>query len=192
VISADCLTRIANWSDRSTCVLFGDAAGAAVVSPCEAGQGLLSYELVSMGEAGDLLLIPAGGSRVRLTPELLAQNQECLAMNGPELFKLAVRLVPEVAERVVAKAGLNLDDIDLVIMHQANQRILDSAARRLDLPADRVYSIVEKYGNTSASSMPLALDLAYQEGRLHLGDNVLLVGFGAGFTLGGAVVRWTR
>jgi 3-oxoacyl-[acyl-carrier-protein] synthase-3 len=192
VVSTDCLTRIANWTDRTTCVLFGDAAGAAVISPGEEGQGLLAYEIAAMGEMGDLLTIPAGGSRVRLTGDRLAEYQDCLTMNGPELFKAAVRLIPELAERVVAQAGLQLQDINLLVMHQANQRIIDAAARRLDLPADRVYSIVEKYGNTSASSMPLALDLAYQEGRLHPGDNVLLVGFGAGFTIGGAVLRWTR
>jgi 3-oxoacyl-[acyl-carrier-protein] synthase-3 len=192
LISADCLTRIANWTDRTTCVLFGDAAGAAIISPCEEGQGLLAYEIASMGEMGELLTIPSGGSRVRLTGDRLAAYEDCLYMNGPELFKVAVRIIPELAERVVGKAGLDLHDIDLMVMHQANQRILDSAARRMDIPGDRVYSIVEKYGNTSASSMPLALDLAYQEGRLHPGDNVLLVGFGAGFTVGGAVLRWTR
>ncbi len=192
VISTEVLTRITNWTDRSTCVLFGDAAGAAVVSPGEPDTGLLAYELISVGEAGDLLMVPGGGSRTRLTPERLAQHLDCLAMNGPELFKLAVRGVPEVAKRVVAKAGLKMKDIDLVVMHQANQRILDSVAKRLDLPEEHVVSIVEKYGNTSAASMPLALDLAYRQGRLKPGDNVLLVGFGAGFTLGGAVLRWTK
>ncbi|NLO73211.1 MAG: ketoacyl-ACP synthase III [candidate division WS1 bacterium] len=192
VISADCLTRITNWTDRSTCVLFGDAAGAAVVSPCEAGYGVLAHELGSLGELGDLLLIPAGGSRVRLTPRLLEQNMETMSMNGPELYKVAVRMVPELAERVVVQAGLQMSDVDLVVMHQANQRIMDAAARRLDLPNGRVYSIIEKYGNSSASTVPLALDLAYHEGRIKSGDHVLLLGFGAGFTLGGAVIRWTK
>lgn len=192
VIAADCLTRITNWTDRGTCVLFGDGAGAAVVSPGEVGDGILTYDITSMGEAGDLLTMPAGGSRRPLTPELLAQHQDRIVMNGTELFKVAVRLVPEVAERVTAKAGLELSDIDYLIMHQANQRIIDSAAKRLDIPDERVISIVEKYGNTSAASMPLALDVVYREGRLKPGDNVLLVGFGAGFTVGGTVVRWTK
>lgn len=192
VISAEVLTRVTNWTDRSTCVLFGDAAGAVVVSPGEPDTGILAYELLSVGEAGDLLMIPGGGSRMRLTPERLAQRLDSIAMNGPELFKLAVRGVPEVAKRVVAQAGLAMKDIDLVVMHQANQRILDSVSKRLDIPEERVVSIVEDYGNTSAASMPLALDLAYREGRLGPGDNVLLVGFGAGFTLGGAVLRWTK
>jgi 3-oxoacyl-[acyl-carrier-protein] synthase-3 len=192
VVAADTLTRVTNWKDRTTCVMFGDAAGAVVVSAGEPGQGVLTYELTSMGEVGDMLIIPAGGSCLPLTAELLATDQDRLMMNGTELYKLAVRLVPEVAERVTEKAGLTLHDIDFLIMHQANQRILDAAAKRLDIPDERVISILEKYGNTSASTIPLALDVVYREGRLKPGDNVLLVGFGAGFTVGGAVVRWTK
>jgi 3-oxoacyl-[acyl-carrier-protein] synthase III len=191
VIAAETLTRITNWTDRSTCVLFGDAAGAAVVSAGEAGTGLLSHELLSVGESAGLLSIPAGGTRRRVTPEASEQHLDTMYMNGPEVFKLAVRLIPDLAERVVTQAGLKLSDIDLVVMHQANQRILDAAARRLDVPDDKFYSIVADYGNASAASMPLALDLAHRAGRLHPGDNVLLVGFGAGFALGGAVLRWT-
>lgn len=192
VVAAETLTRVTNWTDRSTCVLFGDGAGAAVVAPGPAGQGILDYELTSMGEAGDLLMIPGGGSRRPLSTELLAAHQDRLTMNGPELYKLAVRLVPEVAERVTEKGGLSLHDIDFLIMHQANQRIIDAAAKRLDIPDERVVSIVEQYGNTSAASMPLALDLIYREGRLRPGHNILFVGFGAGFTVGGALVRWTK
>ncbi len=192
VVATETLTRLTNWTDRSTCVLFGDGAGAAVVSGIEGEGGLLALELISMGEAGDLLKVPGGGSRRPLTPELLAQRADRIVMNGPELFKLAVRLVPEVAERLVARVGLQMDDIDVLIMHQANQRILDAAAKRLDIPDERVVSIVEKYGNTSAASMPLALDIVNRQGRLRPGDNVLLVGFGAGFTLGGALIRWTQ
>jgi 3-oxoacyl-[acyl-carrier-protein] synthase III len=192
VIAADCLTRITNWTDRTTCVLFGDAAGAVVVSPGEAGQGILTSELTSMGELGEMLTVPAGGSRLPLTTELLAAHADRLTMNGTELYKVAVRLVPEVAERVCEKAGLTVPEIDCLIMHQANQRIIDAVAKRLDLPDDRVISILENYGNTSASSMPLALDVVYRQGKLHPGDNVLLLGFGAGFTVGGAAVRWTK
>ena len=192
LISADVLTRLTNWTDRSSCVLFGDAAGAAIISPCEAGVGIIAHELVSLGELAELLYVPAGGARTRLTADLLAQNQETMYMNGPEVFKAAVRMVPELAERLATRAGLTMGDIDLLVMHQANQRILDGAARRFNLPSERVYSVVAKYGNTSASSIPLALDEARREGRLHAGDTVMLLGFGAGFTLGGAVVRWTR
>jgi 3-oxoacyl-[acyl-carrier-protein] synthase-3 len=192
VIAADTLTRLTNWKDRTTCVMFGDAAGAAVVSRGELDQGVLAYDLTSMGEVGDMLTIRAGGSRLPLTAELLAADQDRLVMNGTELYKLAVRLVPEVAEAVTEKAGLKLQDIDFLIMHQANQRILDAAAKRLDIPDERVISILENYGNTSGSTVPLALDVVYRQGRLSPGDNVLLVGFGAGFTVGGAVVRWTK
>ena len=192
VVAAEILTRVTNWTDRATCVLFGDGAGAVVVTPGEPGYGVLAHELTSMGDLGEMLMIPAGGSRQPLTANLLARHQDRLAMNGTELFKVAVRLVPEVAERITEKAGLTLKDIDFLVMHQANQRILDSVAKRLDIPDERVISIVEKYGNTSASSMPLAMDLIYREGRLKPGDNILLVGFGAGFTVGGAVVRWTK
>lgn len=192
VIAADCLTRITNWTDRTTCVLFGDGAGAVVVSPGSPDQGVLAHEITSMGEAGELLTIVGGGSRQPLTADALARHEDRISMNGTELYKLAVRLVPEVAERVTRKAGLTLGDIDFLIMHQANQRILDAAAKRLDLPDERVISIVEEYGNTSAASMPLALDLVYRQGRLRPGQHVLLVGFGAGFTVGGTVVRWTK
>ena len=192
VIATEILTRVTNWTDRATCVLFGDAAGAAVVSAGETGTGILAYELVSVGEASDLLIIRAGGSRQPLTHQGLDQRLNTLEMNGPELFKLAVRGVPEVAERTVAKAGLRISDLKLVVMHQANQRILDAVAKRLSLAEEQVISIVGQYGNTSASSMPLALDVAYRQGRLEPGDDVLLVGFGSGFTLGAAVLRWTK
>ncbi len=192
VIAADCLTRITNWTDRATCVLFGDGAGAAIVSPGEADSGILAYELTSMGEVGDLLTIVGGGSRRPLTAEMLARYQDRIIMNGTELYKLAVRLVPEVAERVTKKAGLTLHDIDFVIMHQANQRILDAAAKRMDIPDERVISILENYGNTSGASIPMALDVVYRQGRLEPGHNLLLVGFGAGFTVGGTVVRWAK
>jgi 3-oxoacyl-[acyl-carrier-protein] synthase-3 len=192
VIAADTLTRITNWKDRATCVLFGDAAGAVVLGPGEEGEGILSTDLVSIGEAGDLLTIPGGGSRCPLDEVALRRNLNCLHMNGTELFKIAVRGVPEISESILAEAGLGIDDVDLVIMHQANQRIIDSVAKRLRLSEDRVASIVESYGNTSAASMPLALDLSYRAGRLRPGDHVLMVGFGAGFTLGGSVIRWTK
>jgi len=146
----------------------------------------------SYGEHGDLLRVPAGGSRLRITEEVLARHDDCLRMEGPELFKLAVRGVPEVAERTIAKAGLHNSDIDWVIMHQANIRIIEAAAKRMEIPDERVVVNVDKYGNTSAASMAIALDEVYRQGKLRRGDHILLVGFGAGFTLGGAIVRWAR
>ncbi len=191
VISAETLSRIANWTDRSTCVLFGDGAGAAVLKPCPPGGGLLSYALDSYGEHGDLLILPGGGSRLRLTPQLIAEHKDCLEMEGHEIFKLAVRGIPQVAEVALDKAGVSASDVAAVVMHQANKRILDAAGQRLGIPNERIVCTVDKYGNTSAASVPLALDDIYRRGGLHPGDIVLFVGFGAGFTLGAAVVRWT-
>ena len=191
LISAGVLTRIADWTDRSTCVLFGDGAGAAVMGPCEENEGLLSFALSSYGEHGDLLVLPGGGSRLRLTAESIARSQDCLAMRGPEIFKLAVRGIPRIANEALNKAGLDAADVSAVIMHQANRRILDAAADRLDIDPEKVINTVDKYGNTSAASVPMCLDDTYRKGHLSPGDIVLFVGFGAGFTLGAAVVRWT-
>jgi len=191
LISAEVLTRIADWTDRSTCVLFGDGAGAAVMGPCGRDEGLLSFALSSHGNYGDLLVLPGGGSRLRLTPELIAQRQDCLEMQGPEIFKLAVRGIPKIAKNALDKAGLSASDVSAVIMHQANRRILDAAADRLDIDPEKVINTVGKYGNTSAASVPMCLDDTYRKGQLSPGDIVLFVGFGAGFTLGAAVVRWT-
>ncbi len=191
VISAEVLTRIADWSDRSTCVLFGDGAGAVVLEPCAQDEGLLSFALGSHGEHGDLLVLPGGGSRMRLTPELIAQHQDCLKMEGHDIFRLAVRGIPRIARRALAKAGLKTSDISAVIMHQANQRILDASADRLKIDREKVISTVGKYGNSSAASVPMCLDDVYRRGGLAPGDIVLFVGFGAGFTLGAVVVRWT-
>lgn len=191
LISAEVLTRIADWTDRSTCVLFGDGAGAAVMGPCGRDEGLLSFALSSHGEYGDLLILPGGGSRLRLTPELIAQRQDCLQMQGPEIFKLAVRGIPRIAKSALDKAGLSASDVSAVIMHQANRRILDAAADRLDIDPEKMVNTVGKYGNTSAASVPMCLDDTYRKGQLAPGDIVLFVGFGAGFTLGAAVVRWT-
>jgi 3-oxoacyl-[acyl-carrier-protein] synthase III len=192
VISGEVLTRVTDWTDRSTCVLFGDGAGAAVVGPAEPGAGVLSFVLRSMGEFGDLLKISAGGSRLPMTPELLAQHEDCIRMQGHDVFKLAVRGVPEVAQAAMDKAGVGAHDIACAVMHQANRRILDAAAKRLDIPEDRVVVNVDRYGNTSAASIPIALDEVYRAGRLAPGDLVLLLGFGAGFTLGAAVVQWDK
>jgi len=194
VVAAEKLTSITNWTDRSTCVLFGDGAGAAVVQPGEgdAGSGVLSTVLESYGEYGYLLDVPAGGSRQPLTQEALAANEHCLRMNGPELYKIAVRGVPEVAEKAISKAGLTNADIDWVIMHQANMRIIEAGARRLDIPEDRLVVNIDRLGNTSGASIAIALDEAYRDERIQTGDNVLLVGFGAGFSLGAAVLRWEK
>jgi len=190
VIAAETLSKITDWQDRSTCVLFGDGAGAAVVGPAEPGTGILAVEWSTNGSAAHLLNLPAGGSRRPITHELIDQRQHYIKMQGHEVFKLAVRGIPEISLGALHKAGLTPQDVDLLVMHQANQRIIDAAAKRFDLPPEKVAVNVDRYGNTSAASIPIALAEAEQQGRLKPGDIVLMVGFGAGFSLGAAVVEW--
>ncbi len=190
VIGADLLTSITNWTDRSTCVLFGDGAGAAVVSEVEAGSGFLAFELGSDGSGAQALCAPAGGSREPLTAESLAANRNKLIMEGREVFKFAVKVQGEATERLLAKLGMTTADIDLMIPHQANVRIIDSAINRLGLPAEKIVVNLQKYGNTSAASIPIALDEAVQDGRVKKGDTILTVGFGAGLTWGAGVMKW--
>lgn len=192
VIAAETLSRITNWEDRATCVLFGDGAGAVVVGPAEEGRGIKAFELWSDGENYDYLKIPGGGSRRPMDQQVLDEKAHLLYMEGHEVFKLAVRGCPEVAEAVMKKAGLTHEDIDWAIFHQANRRILEAAARRLDIPDERVVCDVERYGNTSAASIPLAMDDLYKAGKLKAGDKILLAGFGAGFSLAGALLEWTK
>jgi len=192
VIAADTLSRITNWQDRSTCVLFGDGAGAVVVGPAAPGEGIKGFELWSDGTNWEYLKLPAGGSRRPFDEQVLREQAHLIYMEGHEVFRLAVRGCPDVAEAVMAKVGLTHDDITWAIFHQANRRILEAAARRLDIPDERVYCDVERYGNTSAASIPLAMADLYKEGKLKTGDNLLLAGFGAGFSLAGAVVQWTK
>jgi 3-oxoacyl-[acyl-carrier-protein] synthase III len=190
VVAAEMLSRIADWSDRSTCVLFGDGAGAVVLGPCEPGDGLLSFVMQSAGEYGQLLCLPAGGSRRPCDAEAIEQRLNFLRMEGHEVFKLAVRGCPEVAERALAKANVDAHQIAWAVMHQANLRIIDAAAKKLDIPDDRVYVNIERYGNTSGATIPIALDELNQAGKLQPGDLLLLIGFGAGFSLGAAVIKW--
>lgn len=190
VIGAECLSRIVNWEDRKTCVLFGDGAGAAVLSPVPAGYGILSFTLRSDGSKGPLLSLPAGGSRLPATRETIDQKLHTIHMDGHEVFKFAVRVMGKAALEVLAAAGLDKADIDFFIPHQANIRIIESAARRLDLPMDKVLINLDRYGNTSTASIPLALAEAVHSGRIKQGDHIVMVGFGAGLTWGAAVVKW--
>jgi len=190
VIGAETLSRIADWEDRSTCVLFGDAAGAAVVGPVPQGRGILSYSLGNDGTNADALKVPAGGSRLPASAETVANRLHYLTMNGPEVFKFAVRSMTESGEEVVSRAGLTMKDIDLVIPHQANLRIIDAAAKRLNIPYERFVCNLERYGNTSAATIPLALDEVHREGRIKPGDLILLSSFGAGMSWASMVLRW--
>ena len=192
VIGAETLSRITDWSDRATCVLFGDGAGAVVLQAGENEGGVLATVLGADGSGGDLLMLPAGGSRWPASHRTVAEGLHYLRMQGREVFRFAVRKMPATTRKVLERAGLTLDDVGLLIPHQANQRIIDAAARALGIPEDAVYVNLDRYGNTSAASIPIALCEAAEEGRIQPGDLVVCVGFGAGLTWGAAAIRWTR
>lgn len=191
VIGAEVLSTITNWKDRSTCVLFGDAAGAVLVTGgCGGNRGILSTHLRSDGNLWRLLYIPGGGCMNPLTPEMLAQGEHCIHMQGDEVFKHAIRALTEVAREALEANKISPEEVDLFIPHQANVRIIKMVAERLQIPMDRVCVNIDRYGNTSAASIPVALDEVNRSGRLKGGDVVLLNAFGAGFTWGAVVMRW--
>jgi len=192
VIGADTLTKQLNWDDRSTCILFGDGAGAAVVAPCAPDEGLLASALGSDGGGVEAVWVPAGGTRTPTTPEAIAARLNMLTMRGQEVYRFAVKIVPEVVMEALKHSCLHPRDISLLVLHQANIRIVRAAAERLDIPLDRVFVNLDRYGNTSAASVPIALTEAAQQGRLHRGDIVVTVGFGAGLTWAANVIRWNR
>jgi 3-oxoacyl-[acyl-carrier-protein] synthase-3 len=190
VIGAETLSRITDWSDRNTCVLFGDGAGAVVVSACTDRCGVLATELGSDGSGGELLILPAGGSRQPTSIDTVSKGGHFIKMNGREVFRFATTVMPRATENVVKKAGWQISDIKLIIPHQANTRIIESAAKRLGLPMDKFFINLERYGNTSAASIPIALTEAVSQGRVRPGDKLVLVAFGAGLTWGAAAVEW--
>lgn len=190
VIGADILSKITNWEDRNTCVLFGDGAGAAVIGPAEDGYGILAFELGADGNGGNALSMPAGGSRMGCTEQTVKDKLHTIHMNGKEVFKFAARVVPDTAERLFEKAGLSKDDLDLLVPHQANVRIIEAAMKRLEQPMEKAYINIQRYGNMSSATIPIAMDEAIQEGKLKKGDILLSVGFGAGLTWGGLIMKW--
>lgn len=191
VIGAEVLTRFLNWEDRETCVLFGDGAGAAVLVPGSDGKrGIISTHLHSDGSMAELLYAPAGVSRMPITKEAIDQKLNTVKMRGNEVFKVAVTRLSEVVDEVIQANGLGEDDIDFLVPHQANLRIIQATARKLKLPMEKVIVTVDVHGNTSAASVPLALDVAVRSGRIKEGDQVLLEAFGGGLTWGAAFVRW--
>jgi len=190
LVCTEKMSSIIDWSDRATCVLFGDGAGAAVLGAANGdGRGLLSVYLRADGSLGDLLQRPAGGARCPLTPELLATRAHLVRMEGPEVFKSAVRSMCEASLEALQRAGLERGDVDLLVPHQANIRIIEATARYAGIPMEKVFINIDRYGNMSSASIPVALDEAVESGRVGPGDRVLMVGFGAGFTWGSAVVR---
>jgi 3-oxoacyl-[acyl-carrier-protein] synthase III len=190
VIGADTLTRFVDYTDRSTCILFGDGAGAVVIEASDEPRGLLSTVLGADGGGNRHLYAPGWGAVVPESAELFPEIRPYLQMNGQEVFRFAVRVMGDAAAEAVTKAGLSFDDIDLLIPHQANARIIDAAARRLDLPKEKVLVNLDRFGNTSAASVPIALAEADADGRLQEGDNLVLVAFGAGLAWAAGVVRW--
>jgi 3-oxoacyl-[acyl-carrier-protein] synthase-3 len=191
VIGAEKLSCVVDWQDRGTCLLFGDGAGAVVIGVEDApGIGLLGTRLGALGEDTDLLYIPSGGSRLPTSAESIARGDQFIKMKGQEVFKLAVRVMEEAARDILEQHGLAAHQIDLVIPHQANLRIIDAIAQYLELPVDRFFVNVDRYGNTSAASIPIAMDEARRTGRIKKGDLTLLVAFGAGLTYGSALIRW--
>ena len=191
VIGSETLSRFVDWTDRNTCVLFGDGAGAVLLQANDADGGVLSTVLGADGSGADLLWLPAGGSKAPPSHHALAEGLHTLKMRGREVFRFAVHAMPAATRQVLEEAGLALADVKLVIPHQANQRILDSSARELGLPPERMFSNLERYGNTSAASIPIALCDAVDQGRIQRDDLVVCVGFGAGLTWAAAAVRWS-
>lgn len=189
VVAADLLSRITDYEDRSTCVLFGDGAGAVLVGEVPEDKGFRAFDLGSDGSGANYLNMPAGGSRIPATQESIAARLHYLKMEGQETFKFAVRTMAASTERVLEMAGLEKGDIDLMVPHQANIRIIDAARKRFGLEEEKVVVTIDKYGNTSASSIPIALDEAVRAGRASAGDLVVMVGFGGGLTWGATAVR---
>lgn len=196
VIGAEKMTSVVNWEDRTTCILFGDGAGAVVLQPCDENQGLLASNLGANGEGACLLQLPAGGSRTPLTSELLAEKKNTVYMRGKEVFKFGVTVMGDTALKALTRAGLTPADVDVLIPHQANIRIIQSAAERMKLVnpdgslSDKVIVNIDRYGNTSAASVPIAMYEAWKSGKIKPDHLVVTIGFGAGLSWGANVLRW--
>jgi 3-oxoacyl-[acyl-carrier-protein] synthase-3 len=191
LVGAEAISRFIDYEDRGTCVLFGDAAGAAVLEAGGGGGGILATTLRSDGEFWDLIHLPGGGSRRPPSPYMLAQREQFIRMNGRSTFKLAVQALEQVMRETAERAGWKLHDVDHFLIHQANARILEAVCERLELSAERVPANIERTGNTSAASIPVLLDECNREGRLQAGDKLLLAAFGAGLTWGAAALEWS-
>jgi len=191
VIGVDTLSRVVDWQDRNTCVLFGDGAGAVLLKASEGPAGVLATVLGADGSGGRLLIIPAGGSALPASQETVEKRQHTIQMNGQEVFRFATHIVEQATEQVVKKAGIKLGDVALIVPHQANLRILQTAAKRLKLPLERFVVNLQEYGNTSAASVPIALCEAIRDGRVAPGQNIVLLGFGAGLTWAAVALKWS-
>jgi len=190
VVGAECLSRITDYADRNTCILFGDGAGAVVLGEVPEGRGFRSFELGADGSGGPLLNLAGGGSRMPASAETVESKAHFIHMAGNEVFKFAVRIMGSAAEEALRKAGLDKKDVDLLVPHQANIRIIQAALSRLELPEEKCMINLDRYGNASAASIPIALAEAVGQGRIREGDCLVLVGFGGGLTWGASVLIW--
>lgn len=191
VVGVETLSKITNYKDRNTCILFGDGAGAALLGPVNDEYGFKAFDLGADGSGGALLNLPGGGSRIPASVESVENQLHYISMTGSEVFKFAVRVMNSATETVLDKAGLPKEEIDLLVPHQANLRIIDAAVKRFGLSEEKVAINVDRYGNMSSASIPVALDEAVQAGRVKEGDNLVLVGFGGGLTWGAALLKWS-
>jgi len=189
-VGAETLSKITDFTDRGTCVLLADAAGAAVLEPSTDDSGLIDFDLYSDGQYWDLLYMPGGGSRYPTTHETVDKRMHYAKMKGAEVFKVAVRMFAECTERILTRNGFTAEDVTLFIPHQANLRIIEAAAKRVSLPMERVFVNVDRYGNTGAASVYVAMEEALSAGRIKKGDLVLIAAFGGGFAWGTALLRW--
>lgn len=192
VVGAEVLNPILNWEDRNSCILFGDGAGAAIVeqTPEDSARQFLSSHLLSDGSLWELLYVPAGGSNMEVTPERYAKKLHKLKMKGKEIFKVAVKTLADFALHALKKNQMTTDDLDWFVPHQANRRIIEAVANRLELPMEKILVNVDRFGNTSAATIPTVLDEANRDGRIKKGQTVLLAAFGAGLTYGSMLIRW--
>ena len=190
VIGAEALSRFVNWGDRSTCCLFGDGAGAVLLEVGTEGEGLIGFHLGVDGSSADLLTLPAGGAKLPASLETVEQGSHFIHMDGKAVFKFAVKIIDSAVTKVLEKVGMTADEIDVLIPHQANLRIIDSACNRFKISKEKVMVNIDKYGNTSSASVPIAMCEARNEGRLKKGDLVVLVAFGAGLSYGSAAIIW--
>ncbi len=190
VVGSEVMSAITDWTDRNTCVIFGDGAGAAVLSACTGDRGILSTHLHSDGSMCDLIAVPGGGTRIPPSERMVKDRLQYIKMKGNETFKVAVRTLEEVARETLAAHGLSVEDVDLYVPHQANVRIIKAVADRLGLPPEKLVLNMDRYGNTSAASIPIALDEAVRDGRVRDGQLIMLGAFGAGLTWASALIRW--
>ncbi len=190
LVATEKMSVITNWEDRSSCILFGDGAGAAVIQPSRNGEGVLASHHSSNGDLAPLLIRRAGGGALPLTPERLYNQEHMLEMSGPEIFKAAVKSMATAGRKVLKRAGITAEDIDILVPHQANIRIIESTARYAGIPMERVFVNLQHYGNISSATIPVGLDEAAEEGRIGPGSMVLMTAFGAGLTWGATLMRW--